>query len=262
MSRKKPKAVKNHPQAKPEHSGGEEKSTNRHVYIEPGAQIDFVKNLREKYDAAQRDDQTHKADQLFWTKVAAGLLLLATGFSGWQGFLTRKLINNSSKQFQKDQRPYVWPNGLISPDDIHIAENEVMWMNINLVNYGRSPALRESGIGKIFIGPNAMEDADRWFASFGNNPLPGGPDKERVIPPGIPTSSVTSSTLGGFSTIMSDHALTPKQADYIVRTDLAVAMVTRIEYYDSYGNRYWSDVCWSRFTNSSIPHCRKHNELH
>jgi hypothetical protein len=73
-------------------------------------------------------------------------------------------------------------NGFISPDDIHIVKNERMWMNVNLVNYGRSPALRESFTGKIFIGPDAMEQADRWFAGLGNGPLLGGPDKERVIP--------------------------------------------------------------------------------
>ena len=103
----KSKHPQHNPPAKPKQDGGEEKSTNRHVYVEPGVQIDFVQDLKKKYDAAQSDNKTHTDKQLFWTKVAAGLLLLTAFFAGWQGFLIRKSINNNTKQFQLEQRPYM-----------------------------------------------------------------------------------------------------------------------------------------------------------
>lgn len=44
----------------------------------------------DKYDTAQSENKTHNDKQLFWTKVAAFLLLLAAGFAGWQGYSTKK----------------------------------------------------------------------------------------------------------------------------------------------------------------------------
>jgi hypothetical protein len=173
---------------KPDHDGGEKDSTKRRVYVEPGVQIDFVKDLKEKYDAAQSDDKTDKAKQLLWTKIAAGLLLLAAGFAGWQDCLTRAAISDAREQFVKDQRPYVWSLEYTPTKDApHIVANEKMWANISWVNYGKSPAIRAKGTGKIFVGPDAMQQADKWFASLGAGPLPSEPNAETIIAPGIPS---------------------------------------------------------------------------
>jgi hypothetical protein len=99
------KHIKNHPDPKPQKDGGEEKSTNRHVYIEPGTKIDFVEDLRKKYDTAQGDDSTHKTQQIFWTKVASVLLLLTAGFTGWQVKIARDT-------YYASQRPFVGANGI------------------------------------------------------------------------------------------------------------------------------------------------------
>ena len=69
-------------------------------------------------------------------------------------------------------------------------------------------------------------------------------------------------SLGGYSTILSDNALKPEDVNYVLHTDEPVAMVLRMQYYDLAGNRYWSDLCLSRFILGSFPHCVRHNELH
>jgi hypothetical protein len=139
-----------------------------------------------------------------------------------------------------------------------------MWLNVAWVNYGRSPALRVSQIGKIIVGQNAMDEADRFFAGLGNDPFairfPDRSLKNMVIPQGIPSDP--DKTFGGFYSIYTDHALTDEEQFYIMKTDRPVAIIARIEYYDGYGTRHWSDVCWSRFRQGTIPHCDEHNEMH
>ncbi|MGB8013628.1 MAG: hypothetical protein WCF68_18595 [Terriglobales bacterium] len=174
--------------------------------------------------------------------------------------MTRELIDKTTKQFQIDQRPYVWDSGDMEPTRLDVVEGKQLLINLSWINYGRSPALRESGIGDIFVGPDCMEKADRWFASLGTNPLPGAPIKERVIPQGIPPSP--EKAFGGFTTIATDHVLSHDEVIYILNTDKPIAMVSRIEYYDGFGNRNWSDKCLSRFKNGALPNCDRHNEMH
>lgn len=170
-------------------------------------------------------------------------------------------IRQNGEQFQIEQRPYVWTSERAEPSDVHIAKGEKMRINVYWVNYGHSPALREASLAQIFIGPDAMEKADRWFAGLGDKPLPPPPDgllKERVIPPGISSDK----GFGGVSTFTSDHELTEPEVNYILSTDKPLAIITRVVYYDAYGNRYWDDICLSRFRSGAIPHCDRHNEMH
>lgn len=124
--RKKAKTVKKDGHPKPEDDGSKKETTNRHVYIEPGAKIDFVDDLKHKYETAQGDDNAHKINQLRWTKIAAGLVLLTAGFAGWQGWSTRKAANATARaadtadrnftftqsEFRMEQRPYLSAEGI------------------------------------------------------------------------------------------------------------------------------------------------------
>jgi hypothetical protein len=47
-----------------------------------------------------------------------------------------------------------------------------MWANIELVDFGKSPAAKISLVGKIYIGPSAIAEAYKWFDNLGNKPLP------------------------------------------------------------------------------------------
>ena len=241
-------------------NAGQKENTNRHVYIEPGAKIDFVQDLRDKYDASQQDSTSHSQKILFWTKISAALLFIYAGLTFWQGYLTRESINNSSKHFQIDQRPYVWKLNYLPPKNIHIVANERMWINIHWVNYGKSPAVRTSVTGKIFVGPTAMQDADQWFTNLGVGPLVAQPSEEIIVVPGIPSDP--DKPVGGYSTIMTDDFLKQDDIDRMLHTSYSAAMVLRIQYYDMHGNRYWSDLCFSRYEVGSFPDCNRHNEIH
>jgi hypothetical protein len=90
MSGHKSQHPQNNPAPDPNSNRSKKESTNRHVYVEPGAQIDFVEDLRKEYRANQDKSTTHSEKQLFWTKVAAFLLLLTAGLTGWQGRSSQK----------------------------------------------------------------------------------------------------------------------------------------------------------------------------
>jgi hypothetical protein len=65
MSGHKPHRPQNNPDSDPHKKPGEKESTNRHVYVEPGVQIDFVKNLRDKHDANRKRAQPTTRNSFF-----------------------------------------------------------------------------------------------------------------------------------------------------------------------------------------------------
>jgi hypothetical protein len=202
---------------------------------------------------------------------------------------TRESINNSVNQFQIDQRPYLWTTEAY-PKIVIIGGKRVL-ANIPFANYGKSPALRTRVIGKIFIGPTAKEDAESWFLIFGGNkPITKRANSEVVVPPGIPTlypqtergakdvpetseppRDPTDETSpgpegGGFAgldfTLASDKVLNQSDVDYILGTDESVVFVIHMQYFDGFGNFYWSDVCVSRLVSGGMAHCSQNNEIH
>src|ERR1700680_3299326 len=75
MSHHKPKHGTNNPPPGKKQAEGNEKSTNHHVYLEPGVQIDLVQDLKKTYESGQSNNATHNNKQLFWAKISAGLIL-------------------------------------------------------------------------------------------------------------------------------------------------------------------------------------------
>jgi hypothetical protein len=204
-------------------------------------------------------------------------VIVYAGLTYWMGYMTRESIDNNVKQFQIDQRPYLWTSE-ISPQTTIVA-GQRMWANIPIIDFGKSPALRTRVAGKIYIGPTAKSDAERWFIMLGDKQFSDPDQSEMVIPPGIPTlfppPSITKDTKGviqktsgkgGFGgiffTMFSDAVLTQPDVDYILNTEESAVIVIRLQYFDGFGNRYWSNVCMSRFVNGNIPHCTRHNEIH
>jgi len=157
MSGHKSQHGKNNPSPKPKQASGEEKSTNRHVFVEPGVQIDLVQDLKEKYETSQQQSEAHSKKILLWTKVSALLIFIYAGLTWWQGCYTRKAANAASdavafarQQFRMDQRPYMSadPRGANKPR----GQTEYFWnefipggvrvgISMDLKNGGKSPAV-------------------------------------------------------------------------------------------------------------------------
>src|ERR1700674_411845 len=107
----------NDPHPARQQGSGEKESTNRHVYIEPGVQIDLVKDLKDTYKASRGESTTHNKKQLFWTQVSAGLLFIYAALAWWQGWSAHKTLQAVGEQFRLDQRPYLSVTKLEIMDD-------------------------------------------------------------------------------------------------------------------------------------------------
>ncbi len=68
------KRNKNRPLTDQHNGESGKESANRHVYVEPGVQIDLVKDLKEKYETNLTETNTQAQKQLSWAKVSAALL--------------------------------------------------------------------------------------------------------------------------------------------------------------------------------------------
>jgi hypothetical protein len=225
-------------------------------------------------------------------KWTLAVLAVYTLLMFWQACLSRKLISNTSEQFQKDIRPYVWETGFTPPDTLHFVEGEPVTFDIGWINYGKSPALnvRQKGIVCLGIqGVQAMELADMLYDEWDGKRIDirskilahGGTkqmgdqaqaavdtilanpppvlSRTTVIPPGIPPNDLRH-PFGGLTIITSRFA--PPDFNYVSHTDYAAVAATRTEYTDLQGTYYWSDVCLARLADGSIVKCPRHNELH
>jgi hypothetical protein len=167
---------------------------------------------------------------------------------------TAKQFKLVSDQFIRDQRPYVTV-AVIKPV---VKVGEPVMANLYWGNYGKSPAVHVRGIGRIFFGKDALQQADRWFQQMGNKPLLG---PETILTPGVPPDPEHSPE-SSFSSLFSAKPISQEEFSFLMKHDFSAAVVAREEYYDIAGNRYWTDMCWTHFTTGAIPHCAKHNEIH
>jgi hypothetical protein len=219
-----------------------------HGQVETHFPPDFV----QAYNAENAAKTFQEKKNLRLSRLALLGVVISTGITAWMAYMTKE-------HFQIDQRPYVWSNGNIPPERIHIVPNEKMWISVAWVNYGKSPALKFTGRTKIFIGESAFDDAEKWFNQLGKG-LPHEDGEGIVVPPGISPDITT--TFGGFSSIESDGLLTQQQYDYIMNPNHSpFAAVVRVQYFDGHGKRYWSDMCLERLRNGLLFHCHKHNDI-
>ena len=112
MSRYKPKKRKPARLTDGDDDRPEDKGTKRHVFIEPGVQIDLVESLKNQHGAERNEDTTNQKTQLRWTKGATVLLVLTAGFTGWQGWMNRQLVKTAQDTYNAVDRPYVGVAGV------------------------------------------------------------------------------------------------------------------------------------------------------
>jgi len=265
-----------------QHKGGKDQY-KRHVDgdIRVSGQVEVhpPPSLAKEDETDRKDQRTSRNKNFIVSLLTLIAVVIYAGITFWQGRMTRESIDNNSRQFQIDQRPYLWDTNTTPQIDIEAGKR--MWVNIEMVDFGKSPALKVKIAGKIFVGPTAKADAYQWFEVLGNKPLTDPEQSETVVMPGIPSvfppklkeeanKSVDGKPKaislggfggGGFFTLWSDGVLIQSDVDYILNTEESAVVVARLQYFDSFGNRHWSDLCMSRFTNGNIPHCARHNEV-
>jgi hypothetical protein len=148
-----------HPPSNAGEGQSKEGTTGRHVYIEPGAKIDLVQDLKDEYKSTNKETGEHSRKGLFWTKVAAGLLVITAFFAGWQSYSAKRsadaaiiAANAAHDTLALSERPWV---GLMGAGhlNIELAKDQPIKVTVDLQNTGKSPALNESGVGHLSTHP-------------------------------------------------------------------------------------------------------------
>jgi hypothetical protein len=148
--------------AAPKENRPKKENTNRHVYVEPGVQIDLVDSLKNEFKAEQHESNTRQNSQLLWTKIGAILLFVYTIITGLMYCANKKAADAAKNAADTahdtliaSQRPWVGIakdsfriNGVnISPDVAEGHEGRVVVSSsasVVLENSGNTPAVRVS----------------------------------------------------------------------------------------------------------------------
>lgn len=209
----------------------------------------------------------------FWIEVGALLGLIAyTCETRRTNDLTERALKNSKdqfiksqefsgKQFQSDQRPYIWP--VLREPEKPPKPGEPIRVNVFFINYGKTPAIRErSQTGLlVFFGEGTMPQADKFFSTFDEKSLVGADASEIIVPPGIPpdvAKGASAYTTAESKPLPKDQ----KVLDEIRNTDGSYAVVGVVLYEDGLGGHYRSDFCSMHLHTGSMMWCTRHNEIH
>ncbi len=149
MSRHHPKRPQDKQSTHEKDDATKEKSGNLHVHIEPGVEIDLVQGLKEQRETERQETTTYNKKQLFWTKIAAGLVLAYATLTLWQGFETHKIAEISKNTFNAVNRPYV---GIESVPTKRDDQKKTLQFAVAVKNFGSVPAERAQIRWKAFLG--------------------------------------------------------------------------------------------------------------
>src|SRR6266511_207045 len=182
MSRQNPRHPQKPRQPNPNDNGSQKETTNRHVYIEPGAKIDLVQDLRNDIKTAQADGTKQASKQLFWAKVAAFAAIGATFFVGLQGLLLQQSNRINREALQSVQRAFMGFKEIKSNRRPRVAGNHYWKFSAQFENTGNTTANRLKVALNCEILPGG-EPNDLMFSEL--TPAPGiltiGPHEPQLV---------------------------------------------------------------------------------
>jgi hypothetical protein len=152
--------------------------------------------------------------------------------------------------FNKGQRPYVIQRATLHP----ISNNSPIRVDLSRINYGKSPAVKTATSGSVFIGENAMAEAEQWFEVHA--PTVFRYETGEVIAPSSNPEAIP------YSSVFSDKVITGNELKSLKNGSSAVIITTRTAYRDISNNLYWTDACFMYYVTGAVAYCHKHNEVH
>ena len=239
-------------------SGPEEKPPQTPLNRPPCSSVEVKFPERFVQDYYADKDQRNSRDKLrlIFEIATTSFVLIYT-------FITAFILYATIVNFRQDQRPYIW--GISEGPKIIVplgndSNPQRITGKVVLVNFGKTPAQRVSATGKVFFGPNAIKNTYDWISSV-PNPLPPTDGTEvrsqTVIPQGIPPRDTTGSWI-----FYSDQGVLTRDAQYIGAHLSSVVLSLRVQYFDVFGRRYWSDICYVSDVRGTYGDCDRHNEVH
>lgn len=160
--------------------------------------------------------------------------------------VTREALALGRTSLIQDQRPYVLSAAIEEP--VFKVGEAVKW-NFTYTNFGKSPAIGVISKSRIIWGKDAIEMVAPDF--FKRTRRPGEEKRGTLIPQGQNHSL----------TAQSDRILNRSMFEDITKSDGALVLLVRLEYLDSSGNEYFTNVCTHRLKTGAIADCSRHNSF-
>src|SRR5437660_5541534 len=178
MASKKSHHIQNQKAPEPDKGSTQKETYNRHVFVEPGAKIDLVNDLKNDYKAANDSAEAHNRKSIFWARIAAiftvlyfsvtALIYLSSKKSADAADRSAKTaestIANTQESFRQDQRAWV---GVGEIEITKFVEKDEFNMNVVFVNSGKTPAVNNQQLvrwaifRKMITRENEMTYTDR-----------------------------------------------------------------------------------------------------
>lgn len=160
--------------------------------------------------------------------------------------MNQESLNPAKKHLAQEQRPWVLNAETGRP--ILKPGEKIVW-NYSFDNFGKTPALNVLQTGKVLFGKDSLKRVrSNYFGTLGTVE---NQNRGSVIAPRDPR----------FRTARSDEVLNPSDIAQITGIDGGIVLFYRIEYLDTAGNDYFTEVCRYTLKNGLIANCGVHNQI-
>ena len=238
---KHPKPGAYHPPTQPKQPGSEDKSTKRHVYIEPGVKIDLVDDLRKQQETAQGETNAHQKRQLLWTKITAFLVLVTAAIYFSQLLAMRETM-------RVGERAWIFIN-IAKP--MQLENNRPMMATMQLVNDGKTPAKHLAAEFYVQFVPNGQSPKFEFSEKIPHHTLSAGVMFPKQMFDTYPTRLRWK---GDSRTATEDDPLTESEYEQIRSGKAYAVTYGQVRFADAFGIDHWFNVCnwYSNPANPSI----------
>jgi hypothetical protein len=244
-----------HPNHNPQHSESPHKdeSTKRHVYVEPGVQIDLVERFRNEYDASQKQNARYNKSILFWTKVSAGLIFIYAALTLWLGWSSKRAADAAGHTLYFDERAWVVPEGArtFNPPTNAIEVGKPLIIRVGYENTGKSPAINTTFLSLI------------GYAHTNGQLLNVSPafDPSKYTPQFVGAMMPYSPLATHFTDITFSSALLQQDFDDIKSDRLHVFAHGKLVYCDIFGREHWVTFCYHLLAGGAYEVCQQENDV-
>lgn len=214
---------------------------NGNFQVRGAVEVGRSPSLTEEHTAERKEDATEEKKRYRVELFTLIIVLIYAGLTAWEAYLSWSSRNDAREHFTKDQSPYIW----IKPTLPIVRSNEKFVWNIDLLNYGKSPALN---VRSCILG--------EWGTSAPShiNDLPPNLDGTECVTAISPSLVIPP---GGdmFTSAGAGMIFTQKQAEIINSMDYGLVLHGISDYSDSSGNIYESAFCLSRLATGAVASC-------
>jgi hypothetical protein len=166
-------------------------------------------------------------------------------------------VDISRQNFRTDLRPYLFIED-VKGQIAHVIVGQRLHWDIQFINYGKSPAVKQIQSIYMWIGRTAKAHIESFFVDL-PEVLPVGRYPSFII---FPNATANKDEPGyRFSTLISETVITEDDISFIRSTDGGIIIVGRAWYSDIFGDTHSTDICRYWLIAGDMSECPSHNDI-